>query len=197
MIIFWPRLTAVAGTVCDYPDVSDVRRGVLYDDGNLEGELYVPETPAPAAWAPTDAQAGIFTTLANDDDLIDLLGEDSGTVDVSTRVVDHVPDNSNFPYVTMQIKPWTDRGNHSKEGWECELQVNVWYQPGTASSKGRGDKQVQLIQKRIDELLHNREICIGEWNTLQLRRTFVDIITSDDNVTRHGIQRFKLYLGGN
>lgn len=147
-------------------------------------------------WAPQETQKTVFTTLATDDTLIDLLGEDSGTVDTSTKVLDFVPDNKSYPYVTLELKPWNDRGNHTFEGLQAEIQINVWYQPGTSSNTSRGDKPVQDIQNRIDQLLHKQPLCIMGWNTLQLRRTFIDIITEPDNITKHGVQRFQLFLGG-
>lgn len=146
-------------------------------------------------WAPQETQIAIFTALANDDALIDLLGEDSGTVDTSTKVLDFVPDNKAYPYVTLELKPWSDRGSYTFEGLESEIQINVWYQPGTSGNTSRGDKPVQLIQKRIDELLHKQQLCIDDWNTLLLRRSFIDILTEPDNITKHGVQKFKLLLG--
>lgn len=191
MIIFWETLKGDGvGGSCDYPAVSDVRLGVEYSGGALVGTLFVPTAPPSTNWPPADAQAGIYLQLATDDALIELLGEDAGVVNTSTRVLDHVPDNHSFPYVSIYIKPWNDRGNGSFEGFECELQINVWYR-----SPGRGDKQCQLIQKRIDELLHDQEFCIEGWNIVSIRRTLIDIITDEDNVTKHGIQRFKLLLG--
>ncbi len=106
------------------------------------------------------------------------------------KVFDFVPDNTPYPYVTMQILPFVDRGSHTYEGWQCELQITTWYR-----ATGRGNLQVQTIQKRIDELLHNTSICVEGWNTVGLRRTFVDILTGDDNVTKQGIQRFNLMIG--
>lgn len=144
-------------------------------------------------WAPTETQKSIFSTLSGDATLVGLLG---GTLVTNPKVFDHVPDNVVFPYVTMSIRPWEDRGNATYEGLRCELQIDVWYQPGTASTSNRGEKSLQAIQARIDALLHEQEPCIEGWNVLALRRTFVDILTEPDNVTKHGIQRFKLFLGG-
>jgi len=145
-------------------------------------------------WAPKETQIAIFTQLGTDTTLVGLLG---GTVAPGgdPKVYDFVPDNKSFPYVTLQILPWKDRGNHTDEGLECELQINVFHQP-TTTNPVRGNKTVQAIQARIDELLHKQSFCIDGWNILGLRRTFVDILTDPDNVTKHGIQRFKLLVGG-
>jgi hypothetical protein len=144
-------------------------------------------------WAPQETQKEIFELLGNDATLVGLLGGTvygAGPVHGDPKVYDLVPNETEYPYVSMDISPFNDRGNHTKEGWECEFQINVFYR-----APGRGKKQVQLIQKRIDELLHQSEICIEGWNNLGCRRLMADILTEDDNVTLHGIQRFKILLG--
>lgn len=107
------------------------------------------------------------------------------------KIFDFVPDDSPYPYVRLELKPWNDRGNHTKEGWQGELQVSVF------NRGNRGDKDTQAIQNRIDELLHSQHICVEGWNNLNLRRTFVNIIVLEDNVTLFGIQRFNLLIGEN
>lgn len=139
-------------------------------------------------WAPTKTQQAIFDVLSADADLQALLGANTTT----PKVFDFVPDNTVFPYVTLQIKPWVDRGNHDYEGLSAMLTIHVWDQN---SGGKRGDLFVQSIQKRIDELLHNTEPNIDGWGVVVFRRNFIDIVTDPDNVTKHGIQRFKLYIG--
>lgn len=153
------------------------------------GPLTEKDVPARArTWAPTETQRAIFSLLSADTDLSLLLGG-------SGKVFDHVPDNTAFPYITMYINPWDDRGNHTTEGFQCVLQIDVWYQPGVGEAKGRGNYRVQQIQKRVDELLHKTNLEVDGWKTLIMRRTLVDILTDPDNVTKHGIQQFKLFLG--
>jgi len=145
------------------------------------------------SWAPQQVQIKIYSTLTADSALMVLLGT---TVGGTQKVFDFVPDNQAFPFLVMEINPWQDRGSHTTEGFEAELWVHTWYQPGVGSFTGRGNKQVQLIQSRVDELLHLQELTFTGWNNLLLRRSTVDIITDPDNVTKHGIQKFKLLVGG-
>lgn len=140
-------------------------------------------------WAPTETQKTVYSILTSDEDLAALLG---GTC----RVFDRVPDNAPFPYLTMQIKPWTDRGNHTFEGLACELTIHAWYREN-GETRGRGDLEVQKIQKRIDELLHSTDPCVDGWDIVGLRRSFIDILKDPDNVTLHGVQKFKLMIGEN
>lgn len=145
-------------------------------------------------FAPMETQIAIFNKLSGDSTLLTLLGT---TPSGAQKIFDYVPENNPFPYITMSVKPWTNRANYTHDGLECQLQISVWYQPGVGGFKGRGDKQIQLIQKRVEDLLTKTNLSINGWNTLQLRRSLIDIITDPDSVTRHGIQQFKLFLGGN
>lgn len=180
---------------------SDVRYPIAFGpNGSLIGQSGQPNTGLNPYWAPLETQKSIFDYLATDETLIELLGEtygtDPGEVETSSRVFDYVPDNTRFPYVRMQILPFVARDNATKEGFEVEFQIDVWYRPGKSTTTGRGNKQVQLIQQRVDQLLQNREICIDGWNSISILRTYIDIIRQDDNVTLQGVQRFKLLLGG-
>jgi len=139
-------------------------------------------------WAPQESQIALFNKLNGDATLTSLIG--------ANRIFDHVPQNQAFPFIQIEVKPFEDRGNYTFEGLKADLFVHVWYQPGSAST-GRGDKQVQLIQKRVDELLHKKELPVVGWSTLLLRRSLIDILTDPDGVTKHGVQQFKLFLGGN
>jgi hypothetical protein len=145
-------------------------------------------------WAPLELQKAIYLIIASDDEMIDLLGGDSTTDSTSDKVFDHVPDNTPYPYVVIFNNDFEERGNHTFEGFTTEVQISVWYRPG-ARLTGRGNKGLQLIQERIDELLHKQSVCVEGWNTLQFRRSLISIEVEEDNVTRHGIQRFNVLLG--
>lgn len=136
-------------------------------------------------WAMTEAQKTIYTVLAGDSALQALLG---GSVP-SPKVYDSVPDQKAYPYVTMQIKPMQIRDNEDWDGVSFQYQINVWYQ-----APGQGDLKVQQIQKRIDELLHKKDICIDGWNIVTHRRSVVDILDEPDGRTKHGVQIFNLFL---
>lgn len=144
-------------------------------------------------WAPTETQSAIFNILRNDGSLSTLLGQDT-TV---SKVFDHVPQSTAYPFVVLQINPWEDRGNYTGEGLKALVTIHCWYQPGASGYTGRGDKPLQLIQKRIDELLHKSQIAISGWRNLIFRRATINILVEPDNVTRHGVQQFNILLGGN
>jgi hypothetical protein len=158
------------------------------------GEYGGPPSTGGRSFAPQETQIAVYEALTADSALMVLLGT---TVAGTQKVFDFVKQASGYPFITLQINPWEDRGNYTHEGMQAVLTVHVWYQSGANSLTGTGNKQVQLIQKRIDELLHKRHLVVAGWSTLVARRSLIDILVEPDNVTRHGIQQFKLFLGGN
>lgn len=133
-------------------------------------------------WAPTETQKAIYAVLNGDATLTALLG--------SGKIFDHVPDNTSYPYAVLMIFPFNDRGSYTTEGLNAQFQISTWVR-----GSGRGDKEVQSIQKRIDELLHKANLTIEGWGIISLRRELIEIRTEDDNVTKEGIQRFRLLMG--
>jgi hypothetical protein len=133
-------------------------------------------------WAPIEVQKAIYETLANDTQLQPLI---TGVFDSAA-----VPQNQEFPYVTINPGQLVDRSSHTHRGFETQIQIDVWDQ-----SENWGRKRVQLIQKEIDRLLHDVTICIEGWNIISLRQIQVEAFVDIDNVTMHGVQRFKLMIG--
>lgn len=134
-------------------------------------------------WAPSETQKAVYAVLSADPTLTTLLGGVG-------RVFDHVPDNTAYPYVTISMFPFNDRGSYTTEGVTVEFQISAWVRGAS-----RGSLAVQSIQKRIDELIHKANLSITGWKIITLRRELIDERTEDDNVTKQGIQRFRLLLG--
>lgn len=137
-------------------------------------------------WAPRETQKTIYEILSADAQLQIFLGGSPGDV----RIYDNVPDKRIYPFVVVGAGAWNDRGNHSWDGWDVRLQLDIWYR-----APERGRLAVQNIQARIDQLLHRVDICVDGWNVIVCRRQLVDIFYEEDNVTLHGVQIYKLQLG--
>lgn len=136
-------------------------------------------------WAPQEVQKTLFTVLSGDAELQTKIGG----VPADPKVYDLVPQGVAYPYITIDVN-MSDRGNQTGEGWQGEPQINVW-----AQGDNFGKKFVQEVQKRIDELIHNQNLCVDGWNLLVCKRTIADVFKETDNVTVHGVQRFKINLG--
>ncbi len=127
-------------------------------------------------------QKTIFDVLSGDATLTGLLG--------ANKILDRVPDTKAYPYVTIGDISTSDRGNHTWDGILSTLIINVW-----SREPGRGRKDMQAIQTRIDQLLHKQDVCIEDWNIVSFRRVNCNIVVEADNVTYHGVQSFNLLLG--
>lgn len=137
-------------------------------------------------WAPQEVQKTLVELLSTDSQLQTLIG---GTVG-DPKVYDFVPQVRSYPYITVEVGPMADRGNTTHAGWSGEPQINVWYR-----NPGRGRKDIQVIQARVDALVHNVDNCFEGWNVITCRRLLVDTIPQEDGKTYHGVQRFRLFLG--
>lgn len=133
---------------------------------------------------------GNILPLTKTDDTLDVSPTISTVTQGDQKVYDHVPQDTEEPYVVIQMLPMDDRSGYTYRGWESEVQVTTWYK-----SPRRGQLGVQNIQKQIDSLLHKASLCILGWNIITLYASFIGIETSDDNVTLQGVQRYKLQLG--
>lgn len=133
-----------------------------------------------------ELQKAVYGILTADSTLQGLIGGSTG----DKKIYDRVPQEKAYPYLTIGDFQSEDRGNHTWEGIAGTLTINVWYREPNA-----GRKQVQNIQKAIDDLLHKAEPSLNGWNVILMRRSTRNILIEPDNVTFHGIQTFKIFLG--
>jgi len=133
-------------------------------------------------WAPQEAQKTVYEILELD---LVLSGLVTGVFDSAS-----VPQDAEFPYITIDPGSFGDRSSHTHRGFSTEMTIHVWDQ-----SENLGRKRVQKIQKEVDRLLHTVNICIEGWNIISLRQSLCETFLDSDNITIHGVQRFKLLLG--
>jgi hypothetical protein len=125
-------------------------------------------------------QAKIFQLLTSNAPVSDLVGG---------RIYDNVPDSPTYPYIHIGEDDLSDWGAHDVDGFECEITIHTW-------SQAKGKKESKTIQDRIYELLHNGNLGIQGQKTIVLRQSFQNTMLDPDGATYHGINRFKLILGG-
>lgn len=133
-----------------------------------------------ARFALIPAQVAIRARLRADATLDTLIGAD--------RILDGVPDNTPYPYVTFgekNTKPWDVFGT---DGNEDQITLYVW-------SQAKGDKEATDIGSRINELLHGYALDLSSDNfdTVLLQLDFADFGHREpDGRTRRAILRYKL-----
>lgn len=127
-------------------------------------------------------QAKIFGILDGAGSLDSLMG--------AGRVFDDVPDNQPMPYIEIGDDVLNDFGGHTFSGFEGTVTINVW-------SEALGKKECKEIQEAVYTLLHNIDLALAGFNTINFRYSDGDIIGDPDGRTHHGIQLFNIMLGGN
>lgn len=132
------------------------------------------------AYAPNELQKAVFLALSANSGLTTLLG--------GAKIYDFTPDGTAYPYITFNGGDAVDRGSDDSDGWLHTLELHTWY-------RGRGRKGVLAIQELIDGILHNQEIAISGFTNLSFRRDFQTVLVEPDNITYHGVQRFRILTG--
>lgn len=126
-------------------------------------------------WAPYEYQKRIFEILNADPTL-------------AGKVFDRAPEQQGFPYVQIGDGEYEDRGSHTTEGWTGVLTIHVW-------TRDESRKENEDWQAIIDGLLHTKNLAASGWTDLSFRRDLKTTIIEDDDVTYHGVLRYKLLTG--
>lgn len=102
-------------------------------------------------------------------------------------VYDRVPDDADFPYVTLGdigIRDWSGK---TFSGSQCSLQLHIHSREG-------GRKQSMEIMERLYSLLHDNNISVSGQNMVMMRFLSSDIVLEQDGWSYHGNMRFSLLL---
>ena len=124
----------------------------------------------------TNVQKAIFSTLSADSSLDSLVG--------NNKILDDVPQGTNYPYVQIGEETSIDAGLKDKEAQEYTLTIHIW-------SRYRGNKETKEIAERIYTLLHNGAISVTGASLANIRNEFFTVLIDDDWLTRHGVMRFR------
>jgi len=124
--------------------------------------------------------------------IYDLLIADAPLMAKVTGVYDFVPDNEPYPFIQIGEISSVDRSSQTAQGFDSLANVYVWSRP-----EDRGRKEVRDIQYDIYRVLHMANPTITDFSVVSFRFDFSEVIVDPDAVTYHGIQRFRIRLGGN
>jgi hypothetical protein len=132
--------------------------------------------------AALELQKDIYSTLTGD---VTLMAKING-------VYDFIPDNKPFPFVRVGEINLTDSGTHTFNGFEVEFVIDLWHRP-----PNRGKAALHGIMDDIYRLLHKATFSIPNYTVYVSRFISSSIIVEEDNVTYHGITKFRIILGEN
>lgn len=123
-----------------------------------------------------DLQSAVYSRLASDSELNALV----------TGVYDKVPQNSNYPFISLgdwSAEHWSTQG---LDGLRLMLSMEAW-------SKNGGKSEIINIQARIYSLLGNAQLTLNSGLYAWIRFAASDIKLLDDGLTYHGHMKFRLW----
>ncbi len=103
-----------------------------------------------------------------------------------TDVLDHVPEKTNKPYVTIGDIETDEWGcKNSEDGTEHVVTVECF------ADGARGRKQVRLMQRAIYDALHHQPLTVADSNLVLIRFDSSSAGRLSDGLTYQGISRFR------
>lgn len=127
-------------------------------------------------------QKAIYSRLTSDAPLMAKL----------TGVFDFIPDNQAYPFIQIGEVDFSPFDTQTFDGFEGMVTINLWHRSGS-----RGRAALHDIQNDVYNLLHKWIPSISGYTVVSMRFDFSNIIVDPDAVTYHGVQRFKILMGGN
>lgn len=124
----------------------------------------------------------IFSLLAGDATLTALVP--------AARIKENLPDGTAYPHVRVLPPSLGDWSAHTFDGFEGTLELRVW-------DSGQSVARTLDILNRIYTLLHNVDLALVGYPTVNFRCTLSNADLEPDGRTYQGIQRYSVTLGGN
>ena len=139
-------------------------------------------------------QQAVYAALRTDAALIALIGD--GASPERARIYDNVPqgtwdddDQSFAAYVTIGDDTAAEAGSKTFEAQDLTLSLHSW-------SRYNGRKEIKQIMAAVYDVLHDQSLSVSGGTMVNLRWEFSDSFLDADGQTRHGVQRFRMYVTG-
>lgn len=123
-----------------------------------------------------EVQKAVRDTLANDVELVSLLG--------GTRIYDEVPAAVPFPYVTFGRSTAYDWSTDTDSGREHFLTVHVW-------SRGGGKKQTLEIMATVEAALATADLVMGSHRLVNIGLEHAEARHEEEHDGYHGLLRYR------
>lgn len=139
-------------------------------------------------------QVSIHNRLSSFTALTDLLATFDTGSQVIPAVYDQVPQvddpaaQVDFPYVVLQ--DWTSQANDTdtETGFDLTLTIHTW-------SRQSGFFECQRIMEQVYNALHRHDdLTVPDWGVSGMQQEFSDMMRDPDGLTRHGVQRFRIFI---
>lgn len=126
-------------------------------------------------------QTAVYARLSGDATLVTTLGAD---------VYDAVPDDADFPYVSIGECTESPNDTMGKTGRDMTITVHTW-------SRYEGMKEVDQIQDRVDALLDRWAPTVSGWSATTMLHEFFESLTEtleSSHRLRHGVARYRIHI---
>jgi hypothetical protein len=112
---------------------------------------------------------------------------DAALTALVTGIYDHVPQGTQYPFVTLGESAIRDWSNAEKQGTEQVITLRIW-------SREAGRKQAATIMERITILLNSAALNVTGQTLVSLRFISSNITLQDDGITYKGSLVFRALL---
>lgn len=115
-----------------------------------------------------------------------LVGNNTFTALVGTRVYDHVPNQATFPYVTIGESTALPFDTKTHTGLDQTLTIHAW------SRDYRGRKNVEDILNASYGVLHRGTLSVSGHTFIDCQLEFSETFVDPDGQTFHGVARYRV-----
>lgn len=138
-----------------------------------------------------ELQTAIFEKLSSDVTLQGLLSSYTySNGQTVPSVFTHLPqsdDNAVFPCIVIDYPKLNQNDTDTTIGFDCTLLIHSW-------SVERTFKQCADIQTALYNSLHRATLTISSFKFSGISCEFNEILLDPDGISRHGIQRFRIFI---
>lgn len=114
-------------------------------------------------------------------------GNTTGLSGASVSIFDNADESTAYPYVLIGEETTANNGTKTLDGIEHTLTIHVW-------SQYRGLREIKEIMQSVYENLHNTDITVSGASLVNVRQEFSTTLVENDNLTRHGVMRFRVVV---
>lgn len=104
---------------------------------------------------------------------------------VIDSVYDHVPQDSDFPYLVIGDDTGLQWDTGTSKGTEATLTIHAW-------SRELGRREVKQIMNHVYDVLHLATLSIVGLESVLCHWEFAETFLDPDGITRHGVSRFRI-----
>lgn len=139
-------------------------------------------------------QTAIYQRLSGFTALTDLLATFDYGAGTVAAIYDQVPqvddasDSSDFPYVVIGEWTTTENDTDTDTGFDTTLTIHTW-------SRQRDYQECQRVMFQVYNALHRYTgLTPTGYGVSGIHQEFSDLMRDPDGITRHGVQRFRIYF---